>query len=105
MWSYAPGGTWKETMVTDIKEQTLASYCAAVADVCRDTARAMEPGDGILVKMGALCLLEAATRVRRSSHTLRKLGVTVSCSCLLRHPSSSASFLLPLAQRVRISQR
>lgn len=51
VWSYAPGGTWKETMVTDIKEQTLASYCAAVADVCRDTARAMEPGDGILVKM------------------------------------------------------
>lgn len=24
---------------------------AAVADVCRDTARAMEPRDGILVKM------------------------------------------------------
>lgn len=51
VWFYTPGRTWKETMITDIKRQTLESYCAAVADVCRDTARAMEPRDGILVKM------------------------------------------------------
>lgn len=43
--------TWKETMTTRIKKQTLESYCAAVADVWGDTARAMEPRDGILVKM------------------------------------------------------
>lgn len=38
-------------MITHIKKQTLESYCAAEADVCRDTPRAMEPRDGILVKM------------------------------------------------------
>jgi hypothetical protein len=85
-------------MITHIKKQTLESYCAAVADVCGDTARAME----LLLRWSAA--LEAATQVR-SSHTLRKLGVMVYCSCLLGHPSSSASFLLPLARRVMITQR
>lgn len=78
----------EEKAVTQINKQTLSFGAAAAADVCGDAARAMEPRDGILVKM---------ERCAESRHTSEEPHTTEAGSGHLSQLPARTSFLLSFA--------